>query len=824
MHDLKFAIRWLTRSPGFSAVAILSLGLGIGVNTALFAVVDALLLRPLPVREPSRLVDIYTSGADGDTYSTSSLPDILDYTAQTSVFDGIAAYSPMFAGVNHGDRARLVLGEVVTGNYFTTLGVTATRGRTLLPADDEEGAPRAIVLSNRYWQREFGGQEAAIGQSLRIRGQQFTIVGILDDRFSGMVPMLAPEIWIATRYATEIEPVGINESVPSPTGSSILDRRGQRWLFAKGRLAPGASVETARANVDVVAARLRDTYAPTNTGRRMTVRAAADTRLHPEADRVLAWVVSGTMFAAGLVLAIACANVAGMLLVRAAARRREIGIRLAMGASRRRLVRQLLTESMVLAGLGATVGAALAWWLTRMLSTIDLPIPVPISLALRLDARVLTFAIVTALATGALAGLVPALRATRLDLASDLKDAATGDRVAGRRWSLRDALVVAQIAVTIVLLVSAGLLMRSLAASSRADVGFRSDGLAIVSGDTGMLRYTPERSQQYWSEITRRLEALPGVEAVALASRLPFSLNFNATQIAVPGHQPSADAPGAPINSALVSPGYFRTLGVSVREGRAFATTDTPATRRVAIVSESFARKYWPGASAVGQIVFERMLASGRSFEIVGVVSDHAQRQVGDPQPPTIFFASTQRPGGYNVVVARTAGDDRALVARMRETLLGLEPDLLLLESQTMRVQMQTMLFPVRAAATFVMVFSGLGLLLAGVGLYGIIAFTVAQRTREIGIRMAIGATPRMVMALVLRQGLGVVVAGAAAGALLAALATRLVSGALYGVGVADPIAWSAAGFALAAAALAAHAVPAWRAARIDPAAALKPR
>jgi len=824
LHDLRFAVRWLRRSPGFSAVAILSLGLGIGFNTALFAVVDALLLRPLPVREPSRLVDIYTSGADGDTYSTSSLPDILDYRAQTTVFEGIAAYSPMFAGVNHGDRARLVLGEVVTGNYFTTLGITAARGRTLLPADDEEGAPRAIVLSHRYWRREFGGQDAALGQSLRIRGQQYAIVGVLDDRFSGMVPMLAPEIWIATRYAADIEPVGINESVPSPTGSTLLDRRGQRWLFAKARLGPGERIDAARANVDVVAARLRETYAQTNKGRRMTVRAAADTRLHPEADSVLAFVVSGTMFAAGLVLAIACANVAGMLLARASARRREIGIRLAIGATRGRVVRQLLTESLVLAGLGAAVGAALAWWLTRALSTIDLPIPVPISLDLRLDARVLSFAVVTALATGALAGLFPALRSTRLDLASDMTDASAAARIGGRRWSLRDALVVAQIAVTIVLLVSAGLLVRSLSASSRADVGFRSDGLAIVSGDTGMLRYTPERSQQYWSEITRRLEALPGVQGVALASRLPFSLNFNSTQIAVPGHQQSADAPGASINSAMVSPGYFRTLGVGVLEGRAFATTDTPGTRAVAVVSESFARRYWPGASAVGQIVFERMLASGRSFEIVGVVADHTQRRVGEPRPPTIFFASTQRPGGYNVVVARTAGDDRALVARMRETLLGLEPDLLLLESQTMRVQMQTMLFPVRAAAAFVMVFSGLGLLLAGVGLYGIIAFTVAQRTREIGIRMAVGATPRTVIALVLRQGLGIVLAGAAAGALLAALATRLVAGAVYGVGVADPVAWSTAGAALVTAALLAHAVPAWRAARIDPSLALKIR
>ena len=495
-QDARYALRWLSRSPGFAIVAILSLGVGIGCNTAIFAVVDALLLRPLPVREPSRLVDLYTSGADGDTYSTNSLPDLLDYRQQKDVFADVAGYSPMFAGVSRGDRARLVLGEIVTGNYFSTLGVSARLGRTLLAEDDAPDATRTVVLSNRYWQREFGGESGAIGKTLRIRGQEFTVVGVLDDGFTGMVPMLAPEIWLPVRFAEEVEPAGINEIVPSPTGSTRLDRRGQRWLFVKARLTPGMSVEQARANLDVVAARLRAEHPQTNKDRRITVRPTADTRLHPEADRMLAWIVTGTMLAVALVLVIACANVAGMLLARAAARQREIAIRLAVGAGRGRLVRQLLTESVILGVLGAGVGLVLASWLTQLLTSFDLPIPIALSLDLRLDARVLAFTAGVALLTGILAGLAPALRATRANLVWDLKGDVAGARLGGRRWTARDVLVVGQIAVTIVLLVTAGLLVRSLLAASKADVGFPTDGLAIVSADTGMLRYTPERSQQ----------------------------------------------------------------------------------------------------------------------------------------------------------------------------------------------------------------------------------------------------------------------------------------------------------------------------------------
>ena len=705
---------------------ILSLGIGIGCNTAIFAVVDALLLRPLPVREPSRLVDLYTSGADGDTYSTNSLPDILDYREQRDVFADVAGYSPMFAGVSRGDRARLVLGEVVTGNYFTTLGVSARLGRTLLAADDAPDAPRTVVLSNRYWRREFGGEPSAVGSTLRIRGQAFTVVGVLDDAFTGMVPMLAPEIWVPVRFAEEVEPAGINEIVPSPTGSSRLNRRGQRWLFVKARLAGDSSVEQARAAVDVVAARLRAEHPQTNKDRRVTVRPTADTRLHPEADKMLAWVVTGTMLAVGLVLVIACANVAGMLLARAAARQREIAIRLAVGAGRGRLVRQLLTESLILGVLGAAVGVLLASWLTQLLTTFQLPIPIPLSIDLRLDARVLGFTAGVALLTGVLAGLAPALRATRANLVWDLKGDAAGRRRAAVGWTMRDVLVVGQMAVTIVLLVTAGLLIRSLSSAQKANVGFATDGLAIVSADTSMLRYTPERSQQYWSEVARRIEAIPGVKGVALASRLPFSLNFNRTSIAVPGRQKTADEMGPATNSANVSPGYFATLGIGVLEGRAFAESDVPGDRRVAIVNELFARTYWPNESAIGRSVYERTLSSGRAFEIVGVVANHTLQTVGETPQPAIYFATTQRPSGYNVIVARTASDDAALVSRMRETLLGLEPDLLLMESQTMKGQMQGMLFPVRVAAVLVTAFSGLGLALAAVGLYGILAFAVA--------------------------------------------------------------------------------------------------
>ena len=821
-QDVRYALRWLRRSPGFTAVAVLSLGLGIGFNTAIFAVVEALLLRPLPVANPERLVDLYTSGVDGDVYSTNSLPDLEDYRALVGAFEDVAGYSPMFAAVTHGDRSRLVLGEIVTGNYFSVLGVPARAGRLLQPGDAAPDAPRAVVLSERYWRREFAQNPDAIGRTIRIRGAEFTIVGVVGARFTGMVPMLAPELWVPVRYADDIEPAGIQEAVPSPSGTSRLDRRGQRWLFAKARLRSGATLDQARANLDVVAAQLRAAHPLTNRDRRVVVRPAGETRVHPAADGLIAWIVTGTMAAVSLVLVIACANVAGMLLARASARQREISIRLAIGAGRGRLIRQLLTEGVVLGAAGAAVGLALASWLTRLLSTFDLPLPIALSLDLRLNPTVLAFTTAASFATGILAALAPALRASRTSLVGALRGEVRVERVAGRRWSLRDALVVGQVAVTAVLLVVAALLFRSLSASAAAEVGFTARGLAIVSADPNMNGYSQDRSAQFWRTALDRIAALPGVEHVATASRVPFSFNFNRQNVAVPGRQKSADEMGAAINAATVSPGYFATLGVGIVDGRAFQASDTPDRPRVAVINETMAARYWPGRRAVGERVFERTLDSGRPIDIVGVVTNHKLQTVGEPDGPAIFLADTQRPDSYRVILARTSGDAAALVRDVRRTLHDLEPQLLLIEQQTMTEQIAATLFPMRVAAVLVGVFGALALLLAAMGVYGVIAFAVARRTREIGVRMAIGARPAHVLRLVVRQGLALAIVGLAAGVGLAALATQALAGALYGVSAADPIAWGSAAALLLGIATLANVLPARRAMRIDPVRALR--
>jgi putative ABC transport system permease protein len=522
------------------------------------------------------------------------------------------------------------------------------------------------------------------------------------------------------------------------------------------------------------------------------------------------------------VLLIACANVAGMLLARGSARSREVSVRLALGAGRLQLVRQLLIESLLLAIAGGAVGLVLTQSVIRVLTTLDLPLPIPVPIDLRIDSRILAFTLVAATATALLAGLMPALKATRLDLVSALRGTAVGGRAAGRRWALRDLLVAGQMAVTTVLLVMAGLLLRSLSAAQHADAGFKTDGLAILSFDTDAVRYSRERGQQFFDQAVTRINALPGVVSASYATRLPFSLNFNSWNIAVPGHQKSADEMGPATQSSSVSPSYFETLGLRIVQGRAFTGHDTAKTPRVAIINQTMARKYWGNGGAVGQRVFERTLSSGISYEIVGVVADHKMRTMGELPQPAIYFSTAQNFNSYDVVVARTRGDEHATLAAMRQALLAMEPNLLFMDNSTMREQASAMMLPVQVGALLAGIFSGLGLLLAAVGLYGVIAFAVARRTREIGIRIAIGAKPRNVMRAIMMQGLTLAIVGLVAGIALAALAARVLAGALYGVGAADPIVWGGAASTVLLVAAFANAVPAWRAMRIDPALALR--
>jgi predicted permease len=820
LADVRYALRWLRRSPGFTLIAVASLAIGIGFNTALFTLVDAILFRPLPVERPDRLVDVYTTGRDGERFVTTSYPDFLDVKARNGVFSDMLAYSMALDAVNLTDRSRLALGEVVTGNYFQTLGIHAHLGRTLLPEDDVKGAPRAAMISYKLWTRDYGASPSAVGQSIRMHGQLYAIVGVAPRQFTGAFPILSAEVWTPMAYVDETSPGGMIDTVPSATGTGPLDRRGYRWLFVKGRLKDGETVGSAAANLRVLMAQLASSYPQTNKDRRASLIPTRDVHIHPEADKALLPIAAGLMLVVGLVLLIACANVASMLLARASGRQKEIGIRLAIGASRRRLVQQLLTESAVLAGLGALGGALLAWTLTRAVMSIQLPIPIPLSFALQMDARVLTFTIAVSMIAGIVAGLAPALKATRPNLVGELKGEVVASRTGGRRWTTRDSLVALQMAVTVVLLVTAGLLTRSLAAAQRVGIGFRPDGVALVSTELDLIGYTPEKSQQFYATALDRVRAIPGVVSAGLVERSPLSINYNRNRLFFPDRNPPDDK-GVEIDVTTASPEYFPTLGVPVLQGRNFSSTDTPDSPGVIIVNEAFARRFWPTETAIGRRV-RKNSADGKAFGIVGIVADYKVNTVGEGATPYVHFAYAQRPDAGEAILARTRLDASALVDSMRRELRGIEPNVLFLDNQTMETQVGATLLPAKLGAMSVSAVGVIAMLLAAIGLYGVIAYSVARRTREIGIRMALGARPGAVLGLIMKQGMTVAAAGAAAGVVLALGAAKAVSGALYGVSFVDPFAWSAALGILFGVSVLANVVPASRASHVDPSTALR--
>jgi putative ABC transport system permease protein len=819
LADIRFALRWLRKSPGFTLVAVASLAIGIGFNTALFTIVDALLFKPLPVSHPEQLVDVFTS-SPSFSYGTSSYPDYVDLRAQNGVFDDLFGYTPMFGALNADVGARLVMGEAVTGNYFAVLGVPPLRGRALQPGDDVPGAPRVAMVSYRYWVRELSSAPGVVGRTIQIRGAPFTIVGVTPASFTGMVPILAPELWIPVASSLDVEPVGMHETVPSPTGTNRVERRGDRWLFLRGRLKSGGSAEQARANLSLVMSRLVAAYPATNKARGITVRATSDVHFHPAFDSQIMPIAQGLMVVVALVLVVACLNVASMLLARASSRHREIGVRLAIGASRARLVRQLVTESLVLSIVGAGVGVLLAWWITGLVASLNLPIALPLAFNLRIDARVLAFTLVATIASGLLAGVAPGLQASKLNINADLRSEPAPAGGSRRRWTLRDALVVGQMAVTVILLVGAALLTRSLVAARRTALGFPAARLAIVSVDASQLRYNREQTAQFFEAVLARVRAIPGVESAALTTRPVFSLNYNRWDIWVPGrHQPGER--GETVEVTTVSDDYFKTMDVPIVAGRAFGSNDGPDAPRVAIVNETMARKLWPGQTAVGR-TFRSRAGDGPLFEVVGVAADHKVTTVGEPPTPFLHLARRQQPNPYSAIIARTGGDANALLRDMRREIHALAPALAFVENQTMDAEVGATLFPVRASAWLVSGVGAIAMLLAAVGLYGVIAYSVARRTREIGIRIALGARPSTVVSLVMRHGLVLAIAGLAGGSILAAIAARQIAAALYGVGPADPTAWLGAALTILVVSALANLVPAWRAARVHPSEALR--
>ena len=826
-RDVACALRLMRKHPALSAIAAVSLAIGIGLNTALFALVDATLLRRLPVERPEQLVDVYASDTDGFAWHGSSHPDYLDLRDGARALTGLMGFAPAMAAVRLGAESRAMPGEVVTGNYFQVLGVPAALGRPLSPDDDRPGAAPVVVISAALWSVAFDADPTAVGRTLRIGARPYTIVGVAPASFGGMnAPVLTPAFWMPVAWVDDVQPLVLESSRRSP-GATRLERRGHRWMFVKGRLREGETAAGAAADLNGVMRTLEAGYAGSNEGFRVTVVPTGDVATHPMIEgRLRAGAVS-LLVLMGLVLLIVCANVAGLLLERASGRRREIGLRLALGATRGRLVRQLLVESLLLSLLGAAAGVALAWGFLEGLGAIRAPLLVPVALDLSLNGRVLGLSVAVALGAGVGAGLMPAWTGTRSSVLGALAGAAPAWSIGGRRWSPRHALVTIQIAVSLVLLVMAGLLARNLADASRADPGFSPDAVAAVTVGLGLVGYESDEAARFLDRARDRVRALPGVQAVARASRAPLSVNFSRVGV-VPAEWTDPEATSVrlvPVEMAVVGAGYFDALGVPVFAGRPFDdAVDSADSPPVAIVNEAFARRFWPEGGAVGRRI--RTTGWGRStMEIVGVVRDYRVRSLQEPPTPYVHFAASQRPDfnvSATVLLARTRGDAGALAVAMQRELRRIDPDVVFWQGLTMHDNVAAQLLPWRLLSAMLGTAGAVAIWLAALGLYGVIAHAVVRRTREIGIRIALGATPRDVLGLVVRQGAVPVGVGAAAGAVLAFAAARATAGVLFGVDATDPLAWGGAVVTLAAVGVLAHALPARRAVRVAPAAALR--
>ena len=820
LNDLGHGARLLVRRPGFTAVAVLSLALGIGLNTTLFSVVNAVLLRGTAVAEPSRLVEIYSSAGPELPHFTSSYPDYLAIVEGTSVFTGVAAHAFVRGILSSGGEPVLVTGEAVSANYLDVLGIRPALGRGFLREEDKgEGQHPVLVIGERLWQRRFGGRPDVVGETLQLSGVAYQVVGVAPPGFAGVIPGLQPEFWVPATMVERLSQAGVQSTTDNDPGATRLQRRGNRWLFLKGRLAPGRSVQEAQAQVAALFARLARDYPATNEKTTGTVLPAAGIRFHPMLDGYVKAASAVLLAAVGLVLVIACANVANMLLVRGAARTRELAVRAAVGASRARLVRQLLSESLALAALGGALGVLLALFATRLLARLGGDVlPAPLAFDLRPDGSVLAFAALVSLATTVLFGLVPAWTGSSLALVPSLKADATGERRPSRRVTLRDALVVAQLALSLVLLVAGALLGRGLLRARGAELGFDPTHLAALSFDLQMNGYDEARALAFRKRVVAELQAVPGVSAVALASRLPLAPDVNMEGIRIQGHHQPQDEP-TPVDAASVGADYFRAVGVPLVEGRAFTEDEVEREAKVTVVNQAFARKYFPGRSAVGQPVY------GSGFDqpphvVVGVARDHKVRSVGEPSTPYLHFPAA-RTRQLSLVV-RTAQPATSALPALRAAVLRLEPAVVFTEDASATEVAATTLAPTRIGAALLGAFGSLALLLAAVGLYGVIAYSVSRRTREMGVRTALGAERGDLVRLVLSHGTRLALLGVGLGAVLAALVGRVFGALLYGVSPLDPPAYGLAAVVLLAVSAAANLLPALSAARVDPMRALR--
>lgn len=815
--DIRYVLRTLRRSPAFTVAAVLTLALGIGANTTIFSVVSAVLLRPpAQVREPDRLVHLFTSDYSGPRYGASSYADYLDFREGATGLSGLAAFAPSPLNFSTGGRASRVWGEEVSSNYFTVLGVAPALGHTFIPdAERTRRAEPVAVLSYSLWRSAFGADSGVVGREVRVNGYPFTVIGVAPEQFHGSIRGVRADIWVP--YLTR----GLLSPERTAADADIDMRRGDRGMFVIGRLASGATIATAQASLDAIARRLHDAYPQYwsdvhGESRVVTLVPERDSRVLPQLRGAVVGFFGLLMTVVALMLLICCANVANLLLVRAAGRRREVSVRLALGAGRARLVRQLLTETAVIALLGGAVGLLIAKWATGLLVAFQPPLPVPLELDISLDGRVLAFTASVAVLTGFIAGVAPALGAARLDLVSALKGLTSDSGPRRRRPALRNVLVVSQVATCVVLLTLAGLLLRSLRAAQNADLGFDPSGIATFSMEIANQGYDEARGRTFYDELLRRVEALPSVRAVSLAERTPLALDYSRRGVSVEGYEP-AQGEDMEFGANIVGPGYLGLMHIPLERGRDFTESDRAGSLPVAIVNESFARRFWPGEDPIGK----RITIGDSAREVVGVAHDSRTRSLDESPAPYFYLPFLQYYQPNMTLEVRTAGNPAAIIPVVRREIAAIDRDLPV-QSGTMEDALGLSLLPQRAGATLLGIFSVLGLVLASVGLYGVVAYAVAQRTRDLGIRMALGAGASDIYRVVLGHGVRLTSLGLIIGIVAAVILARLAQGVLFGVSSTDPITLGSVAVILAMVAFLASFVPARQATRIAPMSILK--
>jgi macrolide transport system ATP-binding/permease protein len=817
LHDVRYAIRNLRRDRGFAITTILTLGLGIGANTAIFSLLNPLVLRPLQVDEPQRLSRVFSGRTGENRYGRFSYPNYVDARESVDSYSMLAAYSwpiPLSLAV---DRSQVgiryterVWGALVSGNYFSTLQVSAMLGRTFLPGEDAVADRHSVlVISERLWAAKFASSPDVIGRTVKLNGHEFTIIGVAPQRTPQLEPFFSVDAWVPMMM----------QGAAMPGQEDKLASRAQTWLSVIGRLAPQASLAAAGAELNAVARRLEREYPDDN--RRLVFSALSEQEGRALTLPGIAAVAWGVLGMVGLVLLIACTNIVSLALARSLKRRKEFAIRLSIGAGRWRLVRQLLTESVVISLLGGAAGLLVAMNVTPQLLRFIPPLPIDVRIDTAVDIRVLAFTAAISILTGLVIAVLPAYRATQLDLVSSLK---TGEADLARgRWpfTTRDVLVAGQLAVSVLLLIVAGLFIRSFQNAERIELGFERDNRLLAAIDLGPARYSEEESRQFQARLFRDLNSVAGVVSASATAHAPLGPGYLGDgKVYIEGAPPLPDEQRPVVFFDKVGPQYFHTMGTALMLGRDFTEQDRAGAPRVAIVNQTFALTFWPGQSAIGNRF--ALGANSPPLEVVGVVPDGKYHRLGEGRQRHLYLPLLQGDHASVTLLLHVAADPGTVVQAVRDTVQRINPDLAVTDVRTMREHLGFALFPARAGAALLGGAGLLGMGLAIVGLYGLLAFIVQQRTEEMGIRLALGAGSAGIIGLVVRRSLGICAWGIGCGFGAAWIASRLLAGVLYGVNPHDLAVFAGAPLVLLIVALSATMPPALAAVRVDPMIALR--